>query len=211
MNLNKVYIFEFTGVPKSGKTSAMEIVTHYLKRSGYKVKQFHGGGRYSPIDKGKGKYLNMWIINQIISSILEYTEGENSFPHIFLMDRGLFDRCAFTKAILKREEISSDEYNTMISYLTLPTIVHKVDAIFLFITSVKHSIERELKHKILEKHGRVMNTKYLNLLRESYLETYDENKCKFKKVFILDTEKLNNEQTETAQYIVDIIEKTISR
>ena len=45
--LQRSYIFEFAGMPQSGKSVVREILAHYLKRMEYPLEEFNGGSRYS--------------------------------------------------------------------------------------------------------------------------------------------------------------------
>jgi len=45
--LQRSYIFEFAGMPQSGKTVVRGILAHYFKRMEYPLVEFNGGSRYS--------------------------------------------------------------------------------------------------------------------------------------------------------------------
>ena len=105
---------EFSGMPKSGKTTIGDILSHSLKRSNITVKDYHGGGRYSPIEKKNLPSLNLWLANSAIQYILETKEIEYKKDTIHLLDRGLFDRCVFTKALLKMKKIDANTYSRTI-------------------------------------------------------------------------------------------------
>lgn len=196
---------EFSGMPKSGKTTINEIISHSLKRSGYLVKEFHGGGRYAPISKKNLDSLNIWLANFAVQFIVEMSVSNVDIPTHFILDRGIFDRCIFTKALYRMDLINFDTYNRIINYLTMPFLASKIDCVYLFITDPVLSIEREYKNKIIEKPGVVMNTEFLTLLKESSIETVDELGHNFKNIVTIDTEIYNGKIEETAKIVLNNI------
>ena len=203
--LTRDYFFEFAGMPKSGKTTIFDIVSHYLKRSGIKIEEYHGGGRYSPIDKSALASLNMFLGGRSVEFILVSTEREKIGHRIFLMDRGVYDRCIFTIALQRMGKISLQETETTLNYLTLPRIVQRIDGVFLFVTDPEISISREYKNKLVEQKGRVMNTEFLEILRAISLSETQEIQQSFSGVQIIDTKELDGKLIDCARLVSDSI------
>lgn len=203
--LQRDYFFEFAGMPKSGKTTIADTVIHFLKREGYKIKDYHGGGRYSPIDKSSLVDLNLYLACKAINFIVTSANSEKVENKIYILDRGIFDRCVFTKALLKMGKIDLEQYTRITNFLGIPFIANKIDAVFLTITTPELSIEREYKNKIVQKQGRVMNTDFLKLLRESSLEEFETRKSIFKNMRLINTEELNNMVVDSSKQIADFI------
>lgn len=203
--LNRDYFFEFAGMPKSGKSTVVDVICHFLKRKGFKISEYHGGGKYSPIDKSSIESLNIYLANKAIEYIIISSEREKVEHRLFIMDRGIFDRCIFTKALLKMSKIDINEATTINNYLTIQRLTSKIDGVYLFVTNPTLSIEREYKNKLLQKAGRVMNTKFLTILQETSLEVYQEKQKAFPNILLIDTQKLDNKITECAQLVADNI------
>lgn len=202
--LERDYFFEFAGMPKSGKTTIQDIVVHYLKRKGLKVQEYHGGGRYSPIDKNSIASLNLFLAGKAIEFILTCAEREKNQHKIFIMDRGIFDRCIFTSALLRMGKIDRKEASAIETYLTLPRLVKQIDGVFLFVTEPELSLNREYINKILHEKGRVMNTTFLEILRQSSIDCFHSQKT-FSNVQLLDTEKFDGKPKHVAQLVIDNI------
>lgn len=203
------YFFEFSGMPKSGKTTILDIVTHYLKRSGLRMQEFHGGGRYAPIDKSAIGSLNMYLAGMSIEFILVASEREKIGHRIFLLDRGIFDRIIFTRTLRKLKRIDDNEAVALEHYLKLPSLLGRLDAVFLFITNPDLSVSREYKNKLVRSTGRVMNTKFLESLRASAVELAAELKDEVKTLLLIDTEQLDGQIEETARRVSETMVEII--
>jgi thymidylate kinase len=203
--LTRDYIFEFAGMPKSGKTTIFDIVSHYLKRSGIKIEEYHGGGRYSPIDKSALASLNMFLAGRAVEFILVSAERERIGHRIFLMDRGVYDRCIFTIALQRMGKVDLQETDATLNYLTLPRIAQRIDGVFLFVTDPEISISREYKNKLVEVTGRVMNTDFLEILRSISLGEVQKMQQCFSNVQIIDTKELDGKLIECARVVADSI------
>src|ERR1043165_5333867 len=105
-------------MPKSGKTTIFNIVNHYLKRQGYLIEEFHGGGRYSPIDKSAITSLNIYLACRAVDFILISSAKEKVHHRVYLMDRGLFDRMLFTRALELMEKIDRSEAEAISHFLS---------------------------------------------------------------------------------------------
>src|SRR6185436_13046244 len=101
------HFVEFAGMPKSGKTTVLDIVSHHLRRSGILLNEFHGGGRYAPIDKSSLPALNMYLGGEAVAFILTRAHREKAVNRLFLLDRGIVDRCIFTRALAALGKLDS--------------------------------------------------------------------------------------------------------
>lgn len=203
--LRRDFFFEFAGMPKSGKTTTLDVVVHFLKRKEYRVEEYHGGGRYSPIDKSAIASLNIYLACKAMEFIVTSAEKEKVYSRVFIMDRGLFDRMLFTKALKEMKKIDEEEFESLSNFLSIPRMTNKLDGIFLFVTSPELSIERENKNKLIVKTGRVMNTDFLSTLRRVSLDTINNPLEAFPMVTLIDTEQLDGRIKESAQMIADIM------
>lgn len=211
MELRRDFFFEFAGMPKSGKTTTMDTVVHYLKRQGLKVTEYHGGGRYAPIDKSANESLNLYLAGMAVNFILQNSEREKTVNRLFIMDRGLFDRWVFTRALNMMNKIDNDEYHSIVSYLTISRVIDKIDGVFLFVTNPHVSIDRENKNKLTQKPGRVMNSDVLQKIRDASIENHQSSQGMVNNVFLIDTELENNKILETSQFVINKILETIGK
>lgn len=209
-NLPRNFIFEFAGMPKSGKTTTMDSVAHHFRRNGIQVTEYHGGGRHVEIDKDHAQDLNMALTAKAIQFALTSPHQYKYDPRIIIMDRGLFDKYIFTLMYLKRGKIQQDEAAAIQAMISLPRLAGSIDQIFAFVTSPALSLEREHRNTLDLTHGRVMNKPVLEDLREATIHYSKPGAHSFKDVKLIDTEELNNDVKSTALMVVDRIREIIS-
>lgn len=211
MELKRNLVIEFCGMPKSGKTTVMDTVSHYFRRSGYKdrLMEFHGGGRYAPIHKSEIAKLNLYLATEAMRYLL-CADNPDCINKIHLMDRGINDRMIFSDALKHQRKISEEESRIVYEMLSFPEISKRTDLCFVFITSAELSMERENKNKIVHGDGRVMNKELLNCLRKSALDYYENRLCGSAKKFVLiDTQKLDGNIIECAKIIIKEMEEFV--
>jgi len=152
-------VIEFLGMPRSGKTTAIEVAEGYLKREGVKVRVIYEGARVSPLDKSDRYNYHSWSFHNTVNRILEARLDNYDF---ILVDRGVLDHAAFLKAI-KPLCAGKDLQPALEYYLGF---LNLQDRELFFDVSPEESIRREQKNKPFV--GRVFNLPFLQGLSESY-------------------------------------------
>lgn len=170
--LERNYIFEFAGMPQGGKTSVKGTLAHFLKRMEYPVVEFNGGSRYSrlPIYRMPIGELNQKLAQHIEKFVRVIAERPGPDASIYLLDRGLIDRCIFTKALALDKKVSQEQEKSLYEFLTSPVLLDKLDGVFIFTTSPETALEREYAGKLVERkdvrsQGDVMNKHFLHEMR----------------------------------------------
>jgi hypothetical protein len=203
--MKRDFFFEFAGMPKSGKTTICDAVVHFLKRKGYRVADFHGGGRYAPIDKSALSSLNVYLAIKAAEFILVNAERERSSFRIHIMDRGIFDRRIFTRALIDLGKISAEEGSCLRSFLDMPNIRNHIDEVFLVVTQPELSLAREYKNRLIEVPGRVMNDPFLHALRKASLEERDYSFNHPPRITLIDTGIEDGNIAACAQTVLNAI------
>jgi hypothetical protein len=207
--MTRDYFFEFAGMPKSGKTTICDIVVHFLKRSGFRVTEYHGGGRYAPIDKSSLPALNLYLAVKAVEFLVTNVEREKVQHRIFMMDRGLFDRRVFTRTLLNLKKIDAAEATVVSGFLGLPRLIDQIDGVFLFLTRPELSLAREYKNKLVEGPGRVMNECFLAALRTATeVETAEWQKSA-KHVRVIDTSAEDGNVLGCSRIVADDISRIV--
>jgi thymidylate kinase len=170
--LQRSYIFEFAGMPQSGKTAVREILAHYLKRMEYPLVEFNGGSRYSgfPIYDMPIGQLNERLAKNIEHFMHKTLEMQNSEHKIYLLDRGIIDRCIFTDALVQDNKVSPKQAEEIYQFLAAPEFLEKLEGVFIFVTSPETALAREYEGKLVERakvrsQGDVMNEHFLGEMR----------------------------------------------
>jgi hypothetical protein len=212
LRLTRDYFFEFAGMPESGKSTVEEIVAHYLIRQGYVIEEFRGGSRFSPLRFSSIADLNVWIACKITEFVISALGREKATHKIFLLDRGLIDRCLFTNTLLRQLIIDENTANATNAFLTSSRLIHNIDGVFVFVTTPKLAIMRENKNKLVETEGGVMNKAFLTKMRFSIEQDFDWVRTLMpgKHVQLIDTSQHDEKETDTAQDILNTIFSIVS-
>jgi thymidylate kinase len=196
MKLSRDVIIEFAGMPKSGKTTVLDITAHYLRRQKLPVAEFHGGGRYAPVGKSDLPELNVYLACEAIRYVLAADQLYRE-PRIHLMDRGIIDRMIFTLALNSIGRLSDEQRDCTLGVLGLPEVVSKVDKTLVFVTDPQLSLSREVHNKLSASDGRVMNTPLLTALQTA-AETWQQSAARIPPTITVDTAVLDGDIQRTA-------------
>lgn len=205
--LHRDYFFEFAGMPQSGKSTLEDIVAHFLKREGYIIEEFQGGSRHSPLRFSSIADLNVWLASKISGFVIGAVGREAATHKIFLLDRGLIDRCMFTDTLLREGKIDENTTSATKAFLTSPRLLQNIDGVFVFVTTPNLAIMRENENKLVESEGGVMNKAFLTTMRstiESDIE-WVKKLMSGKHVQLIDTSQFDGEVLATARDIADTI------
>lgn len=188
-------VIEFMGMPKAGKTTAIEVAKGYLKKNNKKVRVVYEGARVSPLDKNERFLYNSWSFHSTINRILE---ARLNYYDFILIDRGVYDHIAFsrTNGVFDKKNDYSNSINYYKKFGSLE------DKIFLYMLKPGKAIEREKKNNPFL--GRVFNEKFLTELYNSYTDLYLEI-LSDKNIALFNGEKSLDENT--SELILNILSK----
>ena len=153
-------VIEFLGMPKSGKSTAIEIAESFLKRQGRRVRTVYEGARVSPLDKRDRFMYNAWSFHNTVNRILEAKLDHYDF---ILVDRGVHDHMVFAEAI---REMCEQRMHLVQEYYRMFWGVE--DEQFLFMLDPEEAIARERRHNPFL--GRVFDRDFLVRLYACYDE-----------------------------------------
>ncbi len=194
IKLDRSYFFEFSGMPKSGKTTVIESVRHFFRRNGFPVKNFSGHDRNVDIDKSNSRDLNLVLASHAVEYITTHSVTDRE-PTIHLLDRGIFDRTVFTELLHKKGKLTDDEAQILTQFLLLEGNQKCIDGLFVFVVDPKISLMREYSGTLIEAPGRVMNNNSLEDLKSTIIDCYQCHKSKFSNSLLLSTDFDSPKQT----------------
>ena len=162
-------VIEFSGSPKAGKTTTIDIVNHFYRRLGFRVwAPTEGASKRTPYHLKKDLVaFNSWSLNYAISEILLAYHNVDS-PDLIILDRGPFDSLAWMAMLRDKGAISLDDYNTIKKYATLEKWANLVSKLFVFVCSPQVSLERENESKLTTATGTAMNKEMLTTMFAEY-------------------------------------------
>jgi len=211
--LQRDYIFEFAGMPQSGKTTVKDILVHYLKRMEYPFQEYHGGSRYSLLYDAPIAELNVLLARNARHFVSSIIEREKADYKVYVLDRGLIDRCIFTDALVRSGKVAEEQAKEIYASLTSPDLLEKLDGVYIFVTSPETALIREYRDKLVRREdvrseGEVMNESFLSQMRSAAIEGFDTAKHRVRNVKRIDTEQLGVDMRTKAREVFDNIRNT---
>jgi thymidylate kinase len=170
-------VAELAGSPKSGKSTSIEILAHFLKRTGFKVwAPAEGASKRTPYHLKRDLVaFNTWTLNYAISEMLVAYYNVDHHNVIFL-DRGPFDSLAWMALLKRRKEIPDHEFDVVKDFAMHPRWSKLISRLYLFKCEPDVSLERENQSKLTRLPGTAMNPKMLAELLEQYRELEEDLK-----------------------------------
>jgi predicted ATPase len=164
-------VAEFAGSPKAGKSTTIDILTHFFKRVGYKVwAPTEGASKRTPYHlKSDLVAFNTWTLNSAISELLvAYNNVDHH--HLIFLDRGPFDSMAWMRVLQKesKHELTEDELEVHRAYAMHPRWSDLITRIYLFDCEPAVSLQREHESKLISLPGTAMNEPMLRALLHQY-------------------------------------------
>lgn len=144
---NKPYVIEFTGTPRTGKTTLMNNLYDFFKKGSFTttiLEEFTTSKRYKETiyPKLKDEYKNI-INTEIPKYVLEDLNKElTKKQDIIIMDRSLFDRMIWMDRLYNKNGVTKEEYKDYIDEYT-PIIKNKIDIIIGLYTDSLTSLRRD--------------------------------------------------------------------
>ena len=84
-------VIEFSGAPKSGKTSSISSLMQFLKRNDFKVAVIQESASMCPVKDKHSPMFNLWTACDTIKSLIGVLESERTQYDVVIIDRGIFD------------------------------------------------------------------------------------------------------------------------
>lgn len=203
--LKRNFVFEFAGMPRSGKSTVEDIIAHFLKREGFSIQEYDGGSKYSSLSDADIGTLNLKLACKTVELVNSVVDSRTKANKIYLLDRGLIDRFIFTQALLQEGKIDKVEAERVCGIITLPRLLTKIDGIFMFITSPEMALERESVNKLVKSAGEVMNEKFLTTIYSATFYGYNYARRHLSFVDLIDTEEENGNVQKIAEHVRDCI------
>lgn len=182
MQNKKPFVIEFTGTPRTGKTTIINNLYDLFKKAGIKVsmlEEFTTSKKYKKEIKPNLKNQYKKIVNfEIPRYVKEELECEIKKENdIILIDRSLFDRLIWVDRLYLKGELKKEEYEEYKKEY-VPMIKNKIDIIIGTYTDATTSIKRDFKA-------------YLSLEKRSFLNEENVNEYN---TSLINIEKLSKKE-----------------
>ena len=208
--LSKPFIVEFTGTPRTGKTTSINALYDFFKKGGFKIsviEEFTSSSYYKDILKNKIKELSVEERNLIIlENIHRLLATIDSNSEIVLLDRSLNDRMIWNYYNYKRGSMSEETY-----YKTLkeyePLISSLIDYLIITYADPIISLRRDYNASLSLSPRSFLNEKNLNDFNNSMIAMKPRFMENIENVSYIDTNNLSGSYTavEVASDIMPVI------
>ena len=204
---------EFAGTPKSGKSTCIDTINHFFRRSGFKVlAPTEGASKRTPYFlKDNLVAYNVWSASYALTHILEGRYGSDEYQ-LVILDRGLFDALAWFELLQGRQDVTDEECSIIQNFLLVKHWREFVDTVFLFETDPGTSLERENRDKLIKEPGQAMNSDFLTTLNTAYQTVRQKYSDQFGQLHVVNTGQSENTTPQQTAYavagkIIDLLEQ----
>ena len=205
--LGRPVFVEFAGTPKSGKSTCIDIVSHFFRRVGFNVlAPTEGASKRTPYYlRTDWVAFNTWSASYALTHILEGLHHSDRY-HLAILDRGLFDALAWFQLLSDDGRIPSETRETVQKFLLVENWRSVIDSVFLFTADSATSLEREERDKLIAEQGMVMNPERLESLNKAYNQVRSDYGNEFRNFNAIDTSTSENTNARsTAAQVTDKI------
>lgn len=206
---------EFTGLPKSGKTTVINSLSLFLRRNDMLPYIVDERASVCPVLDKEAPEFNIWTSCTTLSNLIK-CRYEKKYS-VVILDRGIFDSLIWMNIMFKKGKLTDDNFHRIEKFLLIERWIKYIDLIIYMHCEVETALEREYKDLLTKKEGSIMNEKFL----KDYLETAKECIIKyescFNRIILIDTtntlpiegvDKVTSEAIESLKELSD--EKIIS-
>lgn len=205
-------IIEFSGMPKSGKTTILDIVARYFRKREFRVVVIRDEGDAGPSNSEQLGDLNIFLAAKVVKGMFDYILHEQGVRTIVFVDRGVFDRLVFTNVLFEMQLLNSSEKFACENFLSQNRILSNLAKVFLFITSSDRSIQREQNNSLTTRQGRFTDPRGLSMFRSQSVSLADKyNRSAILSVTLVDTDKYDGDIHGTAWFVASEIEIELGR
>ena len=207
------YVIEFSGTPRTGKTTIINNLNEFFSKGNFKVKvieEFTTSERYKkeikPIFKDMSKRdINFEIPKYVLEDLNEAIEEK---PDIILADRSLFDRLVWIDRLYITGRLSDEDYRLYRSTYS-PLIKDNINTIITTYVDALTAIRRDYRANLSLEQRRFLNEDNVQEFNESLIRMYNYMKRIGANISMFDTCELSQRDTsiQTAEYILNDMRK----
>ena len=168
------FVIEFTGTPRTGKTTLINNVNDFFKKAGFKVdtlEEFTTSNHYKQtiypqIKDNPKKFINIEIPKYVLEQLNEAIKNN---PDIIIIDRSLIDRLIWIDRLYNKNGISLEEYEEYKS-IYIPIIKEKINLIVATYADELTALRRDYMNSLSLEERRFLNETNLSEYNLSLLQ-----------------------------------------
>lgn len=180
-------VIEFSGSPKSGKTSCINSLEIFLKRNGFSVKTIQERAGVCPVTDKLDPMFNLWTACTSLSGMIGTLENKKDIVDVLILDRGIYDSLCWFNWLVEKGKMEKSQQKIVEDFLLMNELVRSIDIVFSFTATPETSIKREYASLLTDKKGSIMNEFVLSEYRDSVFSVKERKAEYFHKIFLIDT------------------------
>lgn len=178
-------IIEFTGLPKSGKTTVSNSLSLFLRRNDIPPYIVDERASVCPIPNKNIPEFNIWTGCTTLANLLK-CKYEKKYS-VIILDRGIFDSLIWMNLLFKEGKLTNDDFCRIEKFLLLERWIKYVDLVIYMYCEVQTALKREYKDLLTKKEGSIMNENILKNFLKTAEECIIKYKSHFNKIIVIDT------------------------
>lgn len=175
---------EFSGTPKSGKTTAVESLRLFLRRNEFTVYTLRERASVCPLRSKRTMSFNIWTACSTLMQILEALERPE---HMVIIDRGIFDSLIWFDLLRTMGRITDEEIDRIYQFLLVDRWRELIDIVFLMSVDPEEALNREYKQLVTKRRGTIMNEETLRQFNNSLETVYESHRDAVRSIIRIDT------------------------
>ena len=168
-------IIEFSGIPKSGKTTCIEAAKKIFSSYGFNVKVVEEKASQCSLNKFDVMF-NFWTFTNFVNDLNEILQINEKFSDykkydLILCDRGAYDALVWFKWQLDKNSINEEEYKVLKSIILWDKIIHNIHYVIVLDSPYRSALHREPADSIIsDLNHSIMKDKVLKSLNKAIIE-----------------------------------------
>ncbi|WP_155256224.1 hypothetical protein [Mesorhizobium loti] len=187
-------VIEFSGSPKSGKTSALNSLDIFLRRNGFRTRVLTERASVCPIPNKFDPVFNVWTGCAALNQLMDTIANNALRVDVIIMDRGFFDALCWFEWQRTNGLLREDDYSRFVDFFLAPRFRMMIDLVLAFDASPDTSIEREYRNLLTRKEGSVMRKEVLASYREIVRTSLKKYEHMFRQVTMSNTDRKSQDE-----------------
>ncbi|MCB9653810.1 MAG: hypothetical protein H6729_06740 [Deltaproteobacteria bacterium] len=190
----RAFVLEFTGTPKAGKSTSVEVLKAFFKQAGYHVHLLKERAADCPLPMKGHFFFNAWTTATMLAEVLETYETN---VDLLILDRGFFDALIWLELQDRRAQVTRQEKEVFANFVLLDRWRSLVDCTVVMKVEPLKALERERSTQIVERTGSMMNERSLAEFNEALADASQQYGSRFSLIEIDTTQASGSIKTCT--------------
>ncbi len=196
-------VIEFSGSPKSGKSSCISSLDIFLRRNDFRTKVLTERASVCPIENKFDPLFNVWNGCAALNQLSEIISNRPRDYDVIIMDRGFFDSLCWFEWQKMNGFLGSGDFTRFINFFTAERFRMMIDLVIHFDAEPKTSMKREYKNLLTRKEGSVMRDHVLNGYRLAASEARNQYGQLFRQFVEFKTDE--HDQNEVSAMVTQLV------